>query len=86
MTQKHDFEAALTDLAENVFNGKDHEEYAKAYWLDDHWDAVVLALKLAQKVTGEPSEEMLYEAAYLECDENKFVEMVNQAIKEIESE
>ena len=54
MTDKEELKAcpfihALDDMKERIYNGKDHEEYTKAYWLDDNWDVVVNALHLASE-------------------------------------
>lgn len=40
---------ALDDMKEHIYNGKDHGEYAKAYWLDDHWDTVIASLSTNDK-------------------------------------
>jgi len=93
MTQKHDFEAALREFE------RWHERIYGAYnehLNDDNYLSIIFALKLAQKVTGEPSEGMLL-YAYKETQRNlrssaldkiraSHKAMVNQAIKEIESE
>lgn len=85
MPLKHDFEGAIGKI-------KEHGETACLFELEST-PTILFALKLAQKVTGEPSEGMS-NAAIMDHAKNKlthkysdtFKAMVNQAIKEIESD
>lgn len=73
-------------------------EYDVKGWLDDHYDAVVFALKLAKVVMGRPSAEAVQNGAcYISGDYNSKVErqydaekvfkaMIEAAIKEAQDE
>lgn len=98
MTQKHDFEAALDEF--EFLHGRVRKLYGEHLYDNNHL-AILFALKLAQKVTGEPKTSMVHAAieaskSFSDSEEDAqailfgasitFKAMVNQAIKEIESE
>src|SRR4051812_11093315 len=99
MTNKHDYAEALEDFISNTEDPTDdpnvHSVPRAVYWNKKSIPAIIHALKLAQKVTGEPSVGMALEGCkviggepvcYQDVGDMKieFKAMITQACKEIE--
>lgn len=97
----HDFEAALSDFEStdqnpHNFSGKQYREWRddmRELFLDVHEETIIFALKLAHKVTQEPSEGMVDEAdienmQWAPCADYDviFKAMIKKACEEVECE
>jgi hypothetical protein len=80
-----DFKAALSEMPKEVYD----EEYEVTDWFENNYPKIIFALRLAEKVLSEPSEEM-NEMAWEEYKNGATLtdiikSVVSQAVKEIET-
>lgn len=75
---KHDFEAAIKQLNDS------HNWDALVFHYPTHTDAVLFALRLAQRLMQEPSEKMLQEITVTFPALAIYEHMRDQLIKEVE--